>query len=79
MRDCDVLLVDSKDFFFFFLFSCKYNMSNVRREANRHFRNKKGNICKTELTSLNQRVRIRKDLCRGINKFKCGYYLELTW
>jgi hypothetical protein len=41
------------------------NLSDVQWEASRHFRNKKY-VYLTELTSLNQRVRIRtSQICTG--------------
>jgi hypothetical protein len=51
------------------------NLRNVRREANRHFRNKKseylkGKITEIELNSKNKNIR---DLYRGITDFKKGY------
>jgi hypothetical protein len=51
------------------------NLSNVRREASRHFRNKtmeylKDKINEIELNSKNKNMR---DLYRGITEFKKGY------
>jgi hypothetical protein len=51
------------------------NLRNVRREASRHFRNKKreylkGKITDIELNSKNKNIR---DLYRGITEFKIGY------
>jgi hypothetical protein len=51
------------------------NLSNVRREASRHFRNKKRDYLKdkineNESNSKNKNIR---DLYRGINEFKKGY------
>jgi hypothetical protein len=51
------------------------NLSNVRREASRHFRNKKreylkDKITEIELNSMNKNIR---DLLRGITEFKKGY------
>jgi hypothetical protein len=51
------------------------NLRNVRREASRHFRNKKreylkDKITETELNSKNKNIR---DLYRGITEFKKGY------
>jgi hypothetical protein len=41
-------------------------LSNVRREASRYFRRRKGNILKIKLMSLNQTVRTRtSDTCIG--------------
>jgi hypothetical protein len=50
------------------------NLSNVTREASRHFRNKKREYLKdkiNELESNNKNKNIR-DLCRGINEFQNG-------
>jgi hypothetical protein len=54
------------------------NWSNVRREANRHFRNKKreylkGKITEIELNCKNKNIR---DLYRAITEFKKGYQPE---
>jgi hypothetical protein len=51
------------------------NLRNVRREASRHFRNKKreylkGKIIEIELNSKNKNIR---DLYRGTTEFKKGY------
>jgi hypothetical protein len=51
------------------------NLKNVRREASRHFRNKKREYLKgkiDELTTNSKNKNIR-DLYRGINEFKRGY------
>jgi hypothetical protein len=51
------------------------NLSDIRREASRHFRNKKREYLKdriNELESNNKNKNIRV-LYRGINKFKKGY------
>jgi hypothetical protein len=50
------------------------NLHNVRREASRHFRNKKRGYLKDRITEieLNSKNKIR-DLNRGITKFKKGY------
>jgi hypothetical protein len=53
----------------------KIIMSNVRRAASRHFRNKKREYLKdkiNELVSSSKNKNIR-DLYRGINEFKKGY------
>jgi hypothetical protein len=43
------------------------NLRDVRREASRHFRNKKRKHLKAKLTSLNQTVRIRiSETCTGV-------------
>jgi predicted NACHT family NTPase len=50
------------------------NLSNVRREVSRHFRNKKREYLKdriNELESDSKNKNIR-DMHRGINKFKKG-------
>jgi hypothetical protein len=54
------------------------NLSNVRREASRHFRNNKREYLKdkineTELNSKNKNIR---DLYRGITEFKKCYQPE---
>jgi predicted AAA+ superfamily ATPase len=51
------------------------NMSDIRREASRHFRKKKrehleDKINDLELNSKNKNIR---DLCRNTNEFKKGY------
>jgi hypothetical protein len=51
------------------------NLSNIRQEPSRHFRNKKmeylkQKINKPESNSKNKNIR---DLYRGINEFKKGY------
>jgi hypothetical protein len=54
------------------------NVSNVRREASRHFRNKKREYLKdtiNELESYSKDKNIR-DLYRGINEFKKDYQLR---
>jgi predicted metalloendopeptidase len=54
------------------------NLSNVRREASRHFRNKKREYLKdriNELESNSQNKNIR-DLYRAKNEFKKGYQLS---
>jgi hypothetical protein len=51
------------------------NLKNIRREASRHFRNKKMEYLKdkiNEVASNNKNKNIR-DLYRGINEFKKGY------
>jgi hypothetical protein len=53
----------------------EYNLRNVRREASRHFRNKKreylqDKINEIELNSKNKNIR---DLYKGITEFKKGY------
>jgi len=48
---------------------------NVRRDAIRHFRNKKKAYLKATIEELetNSRIKNIRDLCRGINDFKKGY------
>jgi hypothetical protein len=51
------------------------NLSDIRREASRHFRNKKREYLKDKINELklyskNKNIR---DLYRGINEFKKGY------
>jgi hypothetical protein len=51
------------------------NLSNVRLEASRHFRNKKREYLKDKINELksNSRNKNIRDLYMGINKFKEGY------
>jgi hypothetical protein len=52
------------------------NLSNVRREASRHFRNKRREYLKykiNELESNNKNKNIRY-IYRGINEFEKGYH-----
>jgi hypothetical protein len=53
----------------------EYNMSNVRREASRHFRNKKREYLKHKINGikLNRKNKNMRDLYRGITEFKKGY------
>jgi hypothetical protein len=56
------------------------NLRDIRREASRHFRNKKreylkGKINELESNSKNKNIR---DLYRGINGFKKGYQPRTT-
>ena len=49
------------------------NLNNVRREASRHFRNKKAYLkAKIEDLETNSKIKNIRDLYRGINDFK-GY------
>ena len=52
------------------------NLNNVRREASRHFRNKKNAYLKTKIEELetNSKIKNIRDLYRGINDFKKGYH-----
>jgi hypothetical protein len=51
------------------------NLSDVRREASRHFRNKKRQHLKDKINELesNSENKNIRDLYRGINEFKKGY------
>jgi hypothetical protein len=51
------------------------NLSNVRWEASRHFRNKKREHLIDKINELesNSKKKISRDLYRGINEFKKGY------
>jgi hypothetical protein len=51
------------------------NLSDVRREANRHFRNKKTEHLKDKINELqsNSKNKNITDLHKGINEFKKGY------
>jgi hypothetical protein len=51
------------------------NLNGVRREANRHFRNKKREYLKDKINELesNSKYKNTRDLYRGINEFKKGY------
>jgi hypothetical protein len=50
------------------------NLNNVRPEASRHFRNKKGEYLKDKINELatNSKNKKIRDLYRGINEFKRG-------
>ena len=50
------------------------NLDNVRREASRHFRNKKKAYLKAKIEDLetNSKIKNIRDLYRGINDFKTG-------
>ena len=52
-----------------------HNLNNVRREASRHFRNKKKAYLKAKIEELetNSKIKNIRDLYRGINDFKKGY------
>jgi hypothetical protein len=49
--------------------------NNVRREASRHFRNKKKEYLKTTIYEIvtNSKIKNTRDLYRGINDVKKGY------
>jgi hypothetical protein len=53
------------------------NLSDVRREASRHFRNKKREYLKDKINELESNCKNKNknttDLYRGINEFKKGY------
>jgi hypothetical protein len=50
------------------------NLNNIRREASRHFRNKKREYRKDKINEVasNSKNKNTRDLCRGINEFKKG-------
>jgi hypothetical protein len=51
------------------------NLSDVRREASRHFRNKRKGVSERKIKELesNSKNKNVRDLYRGINEFKKGY------
>ena len=51
------------------------NLNNLRRDASRHFRNKKKAYLKAKIEELetNSKINNIRDLYRGINDFKKGY------
>jgi len=51
------------------------NLNNIRRDANRHFRNKKKAYLKAKIEELetNSKIKNIRDLYRGISEFKKGY------
>ena len=51
------------------------NLRNVRRDASRHFRNKKKAYLKAKIEEpeTNSKINNVRDLYRGINDFKKGY------
>jgi len=51
------------------------NLNNVRRDASRHFRNKKKAYLKAKIEKLetNSKIKNVRDLYRGISDFKMGY------
>ena len=55
------------------------NLNNIRRDASRHFRNKKKAYLKVKIEVLktNSKINNVRDLYRGINDFKKGTSLEL--
>ena len=50
------------------------NLNNVRREASRHFRNKKKLYLKYKIEEVESNIKIKiiRDLYRGIGDFKTG-------
>jgi hypothetical protein len=56
------------------------NLSNVRQEASRHFRNKKREYLKDKINALesNSKNKNIRDLYRGINEISRITKLELT-
>jgi hypothetical protein len=54
------------------------NLSNIRRETSRHFRNKKREYMKDKIDELatNSENKNIRDLYKGINEFKEGYLLS---
>ena len=55
------------------------NLNNVRRDANRRFRNKKEAYLRAKIEELetNSKINNIRDLYRGINDMKKGISLEL--
>jgi hypothetical protein len=53
----------------------KDNLSSIRQEASKHFRNKKREYLKDKINDLepNSKNKNIRDLYRGITKFKKGY------
>jgi len=51
------------------------NPNNVRRDNDRHFRNKKKAYLQAKIEELetNRKIKHNRDLCRGINDFKKGF------
>jgi hypothetical protein len=49
------------------------NLNNARREASRHFRNKKTEYLKAKINELETNSKNIRELYRGINDFKNGY------
>ena len=51
------------------------NVNNVRREASRHFRNKKKAYLKAKIEDLetNSKIKNIREMYRGINDFKKSY------
>ena len=57
------------------------NLNKIRRDASRHFRNKKKAYLKVKIEELetNSKINNVRDLHRGINQFKKGYQPRTTW
>jgi hypothetical protein len=57
------------------------NLSNVRQEANRLFRNKKREYLKDKINMLKSNIKSNniRDLHRGINELTRVTNLELSW
>ena len=51
------------------------NLNNIRRDASRHFRNKKKAYLKVKIEELetNSKINNVRDFYKGINDFKKGY------
>jgi len=51
------------------------NLNNIRREASRHFRNKKKEFLKAKIDDpeINNKIKNYRDLYRDISDFKKGY------
>jgi len=56
------------------------NLNNIRRDARRHFRNKRNAYLKVKIEELETNSKINKvrDLCKGINDFKKAYQPTTT-
>ena len=55
------------------------NLNNIRRDASRHFRNKKKDLkVKIEELETNSKINNVRDLYRGINDMKKGYQPRTT-
>jgi hypothetical protein len=56
------------------------NLHNVRREASRHFRNKKREYLKEKNTEIELNIRIRSETCIGLQlNLRRVTNLKLTW
>jgi len=56
------------------------NLNNVRREASRHFGNKKKECLKAKIEGLetNNKIKIIRYLYRGVSDFKKGYQTRIN-